>query len=66
VKANIPQVKYQYFDFHNECKHMRWDRINLLIDSLADDLLRDGCVFQEFLVNLVSHAVQLLSPRLEV
>ncbi|KAI0281599.1 SacI homology domain-containing protein [Russula aff. rugulosa BPL654] len=41
-KANISQVKYQYFDFHNECKHMRWDRISLLIDDLADDLLRDG------------------------
>ncbi|KAI0308011.1 SacI homology domain-containing protein [Multifurca ochricompacta] len=42
AKANLPQVKYQYFDFHNECKHMRWDRISLLVDSLTDDLLRDG------------------------
>ncbi|KAI0274857.1 SacI homology domain-containing protein [Gloeopeniophorella convolvens] len=42
AKANVPQVKYQYFDFHNECKHMRWDRISLLIDSLTEDLLRDG------------------------
>jgi len=42
AKANVPQVNYQYFDFHNECKHMRWDRISLLIDSLVDDLLRDG------------------------
>jgi phosphatidylinositol 4-phosphatase len=47
VKANVPQVKYHYFDFHNECKHMRWDRISLLTDGLADDLLRDGCVFRE-------------------
>ena len=42
IQANISQVKYQYFDFHNECKHMRWDRIGLLIDDIADDLLRDG------------------------
>ncbi|KAI9511793.1 SacI homology domain-containing protein [Russula earlei] len=42
AKANVPQVNYQYFDFHNECKHMRWDRISVLVDSLADDLLRDG------------------------
>jgi len=41
-KADISQVKYQYFDFHNECKRMRWDRISLLIDGLAEDLLRDG------------------------
>ncbi|KAI9444996.1 SacI homology domain-containing protein [Lactarius indigo] len=42
AKADVPQVKYQYFDFHNECKHMRWDRISLLIDDLTKDLLRDG------------------------
>lgn len=47
VQANVPQVNYQYFDFHNECKHMRWDRISLLIDGLADDLLRDGYVFRK-------------------
>ncbi|ETW87575.1 hypothetical protein HETIRDRAFT_378661 [Heterobasidion irregulare TC 32-1] len=41
-EANVPGVKYQYFDFHNECKHMRWDRISLLLDSVADDLIRDG------------------------
>lgn len=42
AKADVPQVKYRYFDFHNECKHMRWDRISLLIDHLTEDLLRDG------------------------
>jgi hypothetical protein len=42
AKADVPQVRYQYFDFHNECKHMRWDRISLLIDDLTEDLLRDG------------------------
>ncbi|TFY69019.1 hypothetical protein EVG20_g3317 [Dentipellis fragilis] len=42
AKANVPKVKYQYFDFHNECKHMRWDRISLLLDELKDELARDG------------------------
>ncbi|TFY83312.1 hypothetical protein EWM64_g701 [Hericium alpestre] len=42
AEANVPQVKYQYFDFHNECKHMRWDRISLLIEDLKEDLIRDG------------------------
>ncbi|THH17404.1 hypothetical protein EW146_g3395 [Bondarzewia mesenterica] len=42
IEANVEKVKYQYFDFHNECKHMRWDRISLLLDSITEDLQRDG------------------------
>jgi phosphatidylinositol 4-phosphatase len=47
---NLPNVRYEAFDFHAECKKMRWDRLNILIDRLAheqDDfsvfhLRRDG------------------------
>ncbi|KAE9410696.1 hypothetical protein BT96DRAFT_1011447 [Gymnopus androsaceus JB14] len=38
----LPDVRYQYFDFHTECKNMRWDRISLLIDKLDEDLKRQG------------------------
>ncbi|KAF8446152.1 SacI homology domain-containing protein [Boletus edulis BED1] len=41
-QAEATDAKYQYFDFHNECKNMRWDRINILIDKMQDDLLRQG------------------------
>ncbi|GJE87726.1 SacI homology domain-containing protein [Phanerochaete sordida] len=41
-QLNLPQVRYQYFDFHNECKNMRWDRISVLIDQMEDDLTRQG------------------------
>ncbi|KAJ7169488.1 SacI homology domain-containing protein [Mycena filopes] len=41
-QLNLPDVRYQYFDFHNECKHMRWDRISVLIDELETDLKRYG------------------------
>jgi len=41
-EAEVTDVKYQYFDFHNECKHMRWDRINVLIEKMQDDLSRQG------------------------
>ena len=41
-QLNLPNVKYTYFDFHNECKHMRWDRISVLIDQIQDDLLQNG------------------------
>ena len=38
----MPKAKYEYFDFHSECKNMRWDRISVLIAKLEDDLLRRG------------------------
>ncbi|TFY53114.1 hypothetical protein EVJ58_g9634 [Rhodofomes roseus] len=41
-QANHPKVKYEYFDFHNECKHMRWDRIQGLLDRLDEDLASYG------------------------
>lgn len=44
LKANLPQVRYQYFDFHNECKKMRWDRISILVNMIQDELDRSGSV----------------------
>ncbi|KAF4605523.1 hypothetical protein EYR40_004309 [Pleurotus pulmonarius] len=41
-ELNLPKVKYEYFDFHTECKHMRWDRISVLIERLQEDLDRQG------------------------
>ncbi|KAF5314077.1 hypothetical protein D9611_006765 [Ephemerocybe angulata] len=38
----LPDVKYEYFDFHMECKKMRWDRISLLIDNIREDLEEEG------------------------
>ncbi|KAH7929386.1 inositol phosphatidylinositol phosphatase [Leucogyrophana mollusca] len=42
AQVEIPEVKYQYFDFHNECKHMRWDRISVLIEKMEEDLVKQG------------------------
>ncbi|KAG6817615.1 hypothetical protein H0H87_006243 [Tephrocybe sp. NHM501043] len=42
TELNLPNVRYEYFDFHDECKNMRWDRISVLTDILADDLEKDG------------------------
>lgn len=44
IQVNLPKVKYEYFDFHNECKHMKWDRISLLVDRIQEDLVREGSV----------------------
>ncbi|KAH8835920.1 inositol phosphatidylinositol phosphatase [Flagelloscypha sp. PMI_526] len=37
-----PQVHYEYFDFHNECRKMRWDRISLLTDRVQKQLEAQG------------------------
>ena len=42
VSATLPNVRYEYFDFHTECKNMRWDRISVLLAKLEDDLNRNG------------------------
>lgn len=51
VKDN---VRYEYFDFHHECRKMRWDRLSILMERLAPDreslgyfLFRDGVVLLE-------------------
>jgi hypothetical protein len=36
------KAHYLYFDFHTECKGMRFDRISLLIDQLRSGLDRNG------------------------
>ncbi|KAH7883796.1 SacI homology domain-containing protein [Phlebopus sp. FC_14] len=41
-RMELPEIRYQYFDFHNECKHMRWDRISILIEKMQEDLDRQG------------------------
>jgi phosphatidylinositol 4-phosphatase len=42
--SHLPQEKlnYTHFDFHQECKHMRWDRIDILIEQLQTDLIQQG------------------------
>ncbi|KAG6889374.1 hypothetical protein C0995_001439 [Termitomyces sp. Mi166 len=42
TELKLPNVRYEYFDFHTECKNMRWDRISILTDILKDDLEKEG------------------------
>ncbi|RPD81689.1 hypothetical protein L226DRAFT_527952 [Lentinus tigrinus ALCF2SS1-7] len=42
AEAKMPKTKYEYFDFHGECRNMRWDRISVLIAKLEEDLNRQG------------------------
>lgn len=36
-RAGSPNERYEAFDFHAECKKMRWDRLHILIDRLAHE-----------------------------
>lgn len=42
AQAKVPHVAYDYFDFHTECKRMRYDRVSLLIDRIGADLEGKG------------------------
>jgi hypothetical protein len=39
---NDNRVLYVHFDFHHECRKMRWDRISVLVNQVEDDLLKQG------------------------
>ncbi|KAI5711555.1 phosphatidylinositide phosphatase SAC1 isoform X1 [Diaphorina citri] len=43
---NSQRVQYEAFDFHKECRKMRWDRLQILIDRVAQT--QDA--FQTFLL----------------
>lgn len=44
---NDSELHYVYFDFHHECRKMRWYRVKLLIDHLSKMGLKDSDFFQE-------------------
>ena len=33
--AKDPNIFYEPFDFHHECRKMRWDRLTILMDRLS-------------------------------
>jgi phosphatidylinositol 4-phosphatase len=39
-KMKLDKVKYIYFDFHHECRKMRWDRISVLLDRMKEDMAK--------------------------
>ncbi|KAI6005178.1 SacI homology domain-containing protein [Pisolithus orientalis] len=59
AQTELPEARYRYFDFHNECKHMRWNRINILIERLQEDLLNFGYFHLNMNTSQVEPAVKL-------
>lgn len=47
--VNNPKLHYIYFDFHHECRNMKWHRVKLLIDHLTELGLSDQDYFHKVL-----------------
>ncbi|KAF7721893.1 hypothetical protein EC973_003961 [Apophysomyces ossiformis] len=43
-----PRLFYVHFDFHHECRKMKWHRVQLLLDQLEPELRKEGyCHYDE-------------------
>lgn len=40
-----PRIHYIYFDFHHECRNMKWHRVKILIDQLRQMGMSNGDYF---------------------
>lgn len=43
-RLDNPRAHYTYFDFHHECKGMKFERVSKLVDSLKEALDHQGSV----------------------
>lgn len=34
--TSLSLLSYVAFDFHKECSHMRWERLQILVDAVAE------------------------------
>ncbi|CAG2113933.1 unnamed protein product, partial [Medioppia subpectinata] len=41
-QSNSQFVRYESFDFHHECRKMRWDRLSILMDRIDNELKEFG------------------------
>lgn len=43
-QLNDPRIRYYHFDFHHECSKMRWNRIQILLDTIEEELIQQGYI----------------------
>lgn len=51
-QLNEPQAKYTWFDFHGECKKMKWENLSKLITEVDKELNEWGHFICELKVGL--------------
>lgn len=59
-----PNLRYEAFDFHKECGHNNWGRLNVLMDRLDADQTQFGLVI--VLVSVLVSASVLVSVSTSV
>ena len=46
------QLEYTWFDFHGECKKMKWENLSKLVDICKDELTNYGYFMAQMSVGL--------------
>ncbi|RIA87421.1 SacI homology domain-containing protein [Glomus cerebriforme] len=46
-QLNDLRMRYYHFDFHHECSKMRWNRIQILIDTIEEELIQQGYFYAD-------------------
>lgn len=64
-QLNNPRVHYNYFDFHHECRHMKWHRVKLLIDQLQETGLRNSDFFHK-IFNVNGQTLQIVDQQASI
>ncbi|SCU92934.1 LADA_0G00408g1_1 [Lachancea dasiensis] len=62
---NDPKIHYVYFDFHHECRKMKWHRVKLLIDHLQKMGLDPKDVFHKSM-DLSGRTIEVLREQSSV
>jgi len=44
--SNVRNVRYEAFDFHHECRNMQWNRLDILLNRLTNELDEFGFFLQ--------------------
>ena len=60
-----PNVVYNYFDFHHECRKMQWHRVKLLIEQLQDAGLTNTDCFHK-IVNQQGQTIKIVLEQKSV
>ncbi|PKY48318.1 hypothetical protein RhiirA4_463893 [Rhizophagus irregularis] len=46
-QLNDHRIRYYHFDFHHECSKMRWNRIQILLDTIEEELIQQGYFYAD-------------------
>lgn len=43
AQLNNPLLKFIWFDFHHECRKMKWENLSKLLDKIDQEIKTYGC-----------------------